>query len=231
MSKPQLFCFTYAGGTAVFFDDIEKDLEGIECVKLEYSGHGSRHKEEYYSDFKALADDMFNLFKCSHKGGDYGLFGYSMGSISLVEVLRRIKDSGMQLPSNLFLAAHEPNTKHELLEYSIGEVDVWIKDRIIKYGAVPLQLLNNSVFWRTYLPLYRADYMLIGKYKFEKLDISMDIPATVFYSETDTPLSDMKEWEKFFPCDYYQYQGTHFFIQNHHEEMGKVIRSKMGVQT
>ncbi len=229
MSNPQLFCFTYAGGTAAFFDEIEKDLKGIECVKLEYSGHGTRHKEEFYSDFDELADDMLNLIKCSYKGGDYGLFGYSMGSISLVEVLRRIKDSGMQLPSNLFFAAHEPNIKAELLEYSIDKVDEWIKDRIVKLGTVPVQLLNNNVFWRTYLPLYRADYMLIGKYKFEKLDINMNVPATIFYSETDTPLNEMREWERYFPCNYFQYQGNHFFIQEHHEEMGKVIRSKMGL--
>lgn len=229
MSKPQLFCFTYAGGTAAFFDDIEKDLEGIECVKLEYAGHGSRHKEEFYSDFNALADDMFDLCTSSFKDGDYGLFGYSMGSISLVEVLKRIKASGMKLPSSLFLAAHEPHTKSELLGYSADELDEWVKDRTVRFGAVPEKLLDNKVFWRTYLPLYRADYTIIGKYEFEKLDIHMNIPATVFYSETDTPFSDMKEWEKFFPCEFHQYQGTHFFIRDHHEEMGKVIRSKMGV--
>ena len=38
-----LLCFPFAGGTASFFDMIEKDLEGIDLVKLEYAGHGTRH--------------------------------------------------------------------------------------------------------------------------------------------------------------------------------------------
>lgn len=41
MSKPQLFCFIYAGGTASFFDDLEKDLHDFEFEKFEYSGQGT----------------------------------------------------------------------------------------------------------------------------------------------------------------------------------------------
>lgn len=42
----KLFCFTYAGGTATFYDDLKSILEhrGIEVIALEYSGHGERYK-------------------------------------------------------------------------------------------------------------------------------------------------------------------------------------------
>ena len=229
MSKPQLFCFTYAGGTKEFFSIIEPDLESVDVVKLEYAGHGERHKEEFYQDFDELADDMFRNIKDS-LSDDYALFGYSMGSITLVEVLRRIIDSGLPQPRNIFMAAHEPHTKSELLGYTADELDEWVKDRTIKFGAVPEKLLKNRVFWRTYLPVYRADYTIIGKYEFEKLNIESDIPATIFYSETDTPLSDMKQWERYFPCEFHQFSGTHFFIQEHHTEMAELILNKMGVR-
>lgn len=227
-NEPQLFCFTYAGGTAAFFDVIENDIEGVELVKLEYAGHGERHKEEYYKDFDELADDLFCQFKERYNGEKYGLFGYSMGSISLVEVLKRILVSDMPKPSNIFLSAHEPHTKSELLNFTADELDEWVKQRTIKFGAVPEKLLNNKVFWRTYLPMYRADYTIIGKYQFELLEMKSDIPATVFYSETDTPLTDMKLWERYFPCEYHQFSGTHFFIREHHTEMADIIRRKMG---
>ncbi len=227
--KPQLFCFTYAGGTASFFDEIEKELDGIELVKLEYAGHGVRHKEEFYNDFAELADDLYSEFRRLYTGGKYSLFGYSMGSIALVEVLRRILDSDLEKPTNLFISAHEPHTKAELLDYSPDELDEWVKERTIRFGAVPDKLLNNKVFWRTYLPLYRADYSIIGKYQFESLDIKSDIPATVFYSETDTPYSEMKLWEKYFPCKFYCYSGQHFFINDHHSEMAEIIANKMGI--
>ena len=41
----QLFCFTYAGGTAAFFNQLEAACAGkIDFVKLEYPGHGLRRK-------------------------------------------------------------------------------------------------------------------------------------------------------------------------------------------
>ncbi len=226
--KPQLFCFTYAGGTAAFFSEIEHELYGLELVKLEYAGHGERHKESFYMDFDELSDDMFHALQERYDGGDYSLFGYSMGSITLVEVLKRIGASQMKKPSHLFLAAHEPHTKTELLGFSDNELDEWVRERTIRFGAVPEKLLCNKVFWRTYLPIYRADYSIIGKYQFEQLNLHENIPTSVFYSETDTPLREMKQWERYFPCEFYEFSGNHFFFHQHHQEMAKIIRHKMG---
>lgn len=227
-----MFCFTYAGGTSSFFDIIEKDLNCAELVKFEYAGHGTRHSESLYSDFSELADDLFGEFNRLYRGGDYYLFGYSMGTISLVEVLRRIIVSGVKCPERVFLAAHEPHTKTELLDFSSDELDEWVKDRTVRFGAIPEKLMNNKAFWRMYLPIYRADYSIIGKYDFQKLSLKTDIPATVFYSEEDTPIDEMKLWENYFKgdCEYYEFPGTHFFIFNHHEEMASIIKNRiMGV--
>lgn len=231
-NKPQLFCFTYAGGTSAFFDDVEKDLAQLDVVKLEYAGHGERHKEKFYQDFDQLADDMLCEVKNRYTGGTYAFFGYSMGSIALVEVLKRIIDSGESQPANVFLAAHEPHTNSVLMGYTDDEMDEWVKQRTIKFGAIPNVLLNNRTFWRTYLPVYRADYSIIGKYEFEKLELKTQIPAAVFYSETDTPLTEMKQWSQYFTgnCDYYQFPGSHFFIREHHAEIAEIVLEKIGAR-
>ena len=225
-SRPQIFCFTYAGGNASFFDEIEKDLPDYEMVKIEYPGHGIRHREHFVSSFSELIDDIYPVVKQAYKRGGYGLFGYSMGTIVLVEILKRIMSDGtMPLPDRVFLAAHEPHSKAELVGFTKCETDDWVKERTIKFGAVPETLMNNKVFWRTYLPLYRADYSIIGKYRFEELDVKTKIPATVFYSETDTPLIEMKKWKEHFvgEVDFHCYEGTHFFIRQHHKEIARVI--------
>ncbi len=230
MNKPQLICFTYAGGNASFFDAIEKDLPEVEFLKLDYAGHGTRHKEPFYDSFEQLADDLFCFIKRVHTDVDYSLFGYSMGTIALAEVLQRIiADSEMKEPSNVFLAAHEPHSKAELAGFTDDELDEWVKERTIRFGAVPEKLINNKSFWRMYLPLYRADYSIIGKYRFDDLRLTSSIPATVFYSETDTPKAEMELWEKYFigKCDFYQFNGTHFFIQEHHKEMAEIMQEKI----
>lgn len=230
MSKQQIFCFTYAGGNASFFDAISDDLSEFDVVKPEYSGHGTRHKEPLYESFDELADDIYSVLKGKYSGERYALFGYSMGTISLVEVLKRIiNEKELPQPSNIFLAAHEPMTKAEFTGYTADEIDKWVKNRTIQFGTVPEKLINNNSFWRMYLPLYRADYLIIGKYKFEDLHLKSEIPTTVFYSETDTRYEDMKLWKNIFVgnCEYHQFEGTHFFIQNHHVEMADIIRYSM----
>ena len=230
MNSKGIFCFTYAGGKASFFNEIEKDLPDFYFVKFEYSGHGARHREPLYQSFDELADDMFGLFKARYDGGDYALFGYSMGTISLVEVLKRIiHDATLPAPCHIILAAHEPLTKAEYAGCFSEKSDAWVKERTICFGAVPDKLKDNKSFWRMYLPLYRADFSIIGKYRFEDLNLISDLPTTVFYSETDTALEDMKMWKNIFTgdCRFYQFEGTHFFIQSHHEKMAEIILQRI----
>ena len=80
-----------------------------------------------------------------------------------------------------------------------------------------------------YLPLFRADYTLISAYRFEELTLKTTVPATVFYSETDTPYDEMRLWTKHFAgvCEFIPYDGSHFFIQQHYREMADVIRDRM----
>ena len=144
-------------------------------------------------------------------------------------VLLILTSSDIPKPNQIFLGAHGPNTKRELLDFSPSELDKWVKERTLKFGTVPEKLINNKTFWRMYLPLYRADYTLLAGYNFDDLAIETDIPVTIFYSEKDTPLSEMKQWEKYFrgSIDYNCYEGQHFFIQQHHEDIARIISKKM----
>lgn len=226
----QLFCFTYAGGNAAFFEPLTTCIPEIRIVAPDYSGHGSRHKEPFYGDFDELADDMYAALRQQYAGGDYALLGYSMGTISLVEVLKRIiRDNKMPKPICVFLAAHEPQTKSELAGFSSHDMDEEVMQRTIQFGAVPEKLRNNRIFWRTYLPLYRADYSIIGKYRFEMLELETDIPTVVFYSESDTPYAYMEQWKQFFsgPIQFCAFTGNHFFIREHYKEIGAIILDTM----
>ena len=227
-----LFCFTYAGGTTGFFDPLNQTLEDrVKLIKFEYAGHGKRYKERMYDSFDSLSDDLFSQLKeivYKEKIQKYSLLGYSMGSISVVEILKRIlTDDSVPVPTHVFLAAHAPLTTEIELEQCNN--DEYIKHRTIQFGGVPKELLENKSFWRMYLPLYKADYKIIAKYRFEDLKLQCDIPTTIFYSETDTPYEDMVKWTHYFRgiCNFVEYKGTHFFINEHYEEMANVIVTEL----
>ena len=99
---------------------------------------------------------MYRLIKESlNSEEEYALIGYSMGSISLVEILNLIIDKNeIRLPKCVFLAAHEPVQKCELIGYDSTELDELVKERTIRFGAVPEKLIDNRSFWRVYLRLF-----------------------------------------------------------------------------
>lgn len=227
----KLFCLTYAGGNAAFYDNLEKQLAGcIDFIKFEYSGHGRRHNEKCYSSMEELADDAYKYLKQAIEDNDeYAIMGYSMGSIGAIELLKRILQEEFKLPKRVFLAAHEPRTKAELAEFDNDDNEELVKERTIKFGAVPKRLISNRSFWRMYLPIYKADYSIIGKYSFENLMLETDIPATVLYSRTDTPLVDIENWKRYFvkECQFVEFTGNHFFIQDNIEKVAVVIRDAL----
>lgn len=226
--RSRLFCFTCAGGSQNLFSDIEKELPSFDVIKLEYAGHGTRYSEKQYETFGEMTDDLFNRIK-DRLSCNYSLFGYSMGSITVIEVLKRIILEQLQLPKCVFLAAHEPHQKKELSNFDLFESDDCLKCRIISFGNVEDRILLNKAFWRTYLPVYRHDFGLISSYDFNKIHLKTQIPAVIFYSESDTPLKEMVLWKQYFlgNCEFHSYGGTHFFIRHFYKEMAEIIRVSM----
>ncbi len=228
----KLFCLSFAGGTASFFDQVEKSLGSeIDVIKLEYAGHGERRKEGFYNSFRELALDQIRAIKENITNNEeYALFGYSMGCISIMAILQEINNcNDINAPKYIFIAAHEPNTIKGPAINQDESLDEIIKRRTIQLGGVPQTLINNSSFWRMYLPVLRADYGLIIKYDFDALEYKSEIPVSILYSEEDTPLKEMQKWQKYFlgNVDYYKFSGSHFFIKDNYQEFANIINEKL----
>ncbi len=234
MSKLTIFCFTYAGGTSDFFKVIEGALEPeIELVKLEYPGHGKRGKEKLCETFEEVSEDLYPIIRdylLGHDVTEYALMGYSMGSITAFAMLQKIEEKNeLPSPKHVFMAAHEPLTRIGMLDIPPDEIDEYVKKRTIEFGAVNEDLITNRVFWRMYLPLYKADYLMIARFKFEEQEYKSLVPATVFYSEEDTKYTDMVLWKNYYIGDVEikRYDGPHFFINDNYEDMAKVIKHRL----
>lgn len=229
-----LFCFSFAGGTADFYNGLEEAVDGeVKLVKLEYPGHGKRMKESLCHSFDNLTEDLYpQIIKelRNKPNAQYAFMGYSMGSIAAFDMMKKFVLKGFeQLPKHIFLAAHQPRTIVELKSISEDKINEWVKNRTIEFGGIDEKLLNNKSFWRIYLPIYTADYQMIATYNFQSVQFQTVIPATVFYSEKDTPYNEMSKWEQYFvgDCEYIKYEGSHFFIHQYYKDMAEVICRKM----
>lgn len=224
----QLFCFPYAGGTSAFYDQLEKELPTeISVIKLDYAGHGSRRGEPKYGSFSELADDMYTRMKAARdEEENYAMFGYSMGGLCVYELLRRLCiEENNDEPIHLFLAAHSPHPEKEFLAFRAPGMDNEVRELTLRFGGIDRRLKDNNAFWRVYLPIYQWDYYLIGTCEDRLIEMGNSVPATVFYSETDTPYREMRDWERYLNgnCDFFRFDGNHFFMNDHCAEIADII--------
>lgn len=233
-NRIKLFCFPYAGGNADFYRELKQCIYNtdtqIEVIPLEYPGHGFRRKEELLYNFDELSEDMISQIINQLDGADYALMGYSMGSIVATEVLTKIlKREDISKPEKVFLAAHAPKPFALLSALENCSEEEIIKEKTIAFGAIPESLVRNETFWRMYMPLYKADYGMIFNYDFEHIELKTDVDMVALYSQTDTPYETMLLWNNYYTGnnEYYMFEGNHFFIKEHLEEIGKIVVDRL----
>lgn len=217
MRKIQLFGIPYAGGLASMFDDLKGLLrEDIAFYPLEYAGRGTRSGEKPYASFKEMAEDMAaQILSRRDPSAEYGIFGYSMGSVVAYEILaNNLLDKA---PKAFILASHEPpNLAWESKQYAALSDDLFF-DKLVEMGGFDeshRKLLGNKFFRRLYFEPLRIDYQLIGEYKMTKA-VLLDTVGLVLYSSADISERRMKDWSKFFKSvRFVQLGSNHFFIKD-----------------
>lgn len=229
--KIQLFCIPYAGGMAGAFDELKKLLaDEILVTPIEYAGHGTRKTEAFYQDFGELAGDVRNqMRKLRRTDLPCALMGYSMGSISVYEILRRYGDE--YSPKHIFLASHEaPDVEWEGKAYARLE-DEKFMDELIDMGGFresDRKLLGNRFFKSLYFQPIREDYRLLAEYRMEERCL-LSADVTVFYSPEDISDESIHSWDRFAGAgiEYIPVGEDHFFIREHAAQMADVIRSRL----
>lgn len=223
----QLFCMPFAGGNASAFSELSNLLdESIDVHVIEYPGRGTRNREPYCETMDELiADAKKQVENHRNKGLPFAILGYSMG----VEVTFNLAQFELsEKPSHLFIAAREAiNYDTNGHDFSLLDKNDFI-DKIVALGGISEKLLSNRRFLDIYMKPIYADYKLLYQYKYrpEKGKLYNDI--TVFYCEKDTPITRIKDWERFTSgkTEYYELGNNHFFIQQHAREMAEIINKK-----
>lgn len=223
--KIQLFCIPYAGGTAELFSELGGLFdENIEVIRLEYAGHGSRKKEDYYNDFQEMTDDLAeHINQLINPDAGLALFGYSMGSMVAYELFAQNKL--IKKPDYMFFASHEaPDVEWESKSYCKFDDEKFF-EMIQKMGGFERctsDMLGNRFFRKLHFEPVRADYELLGNYKMSK-KVLIDVPAILFYSSKDIAEESIKSWESFLiEHGIIREMGDdHFFIKSHASVMAK----------
>ena len=228
--KMQLFILPYAGGSIAAFKRLTDLIDDrIDVVTVEYAGRGTRAKDALASSIWELLDDAI-AYCCERRNPDipYSVMGYSMGSVLAYEmVARKVLEGKLR---HLFISA-EVSPKDRSLELRKVEnpTEERILERARRLGGLDERMLKNKRFADIYIKPMLSDYRLFFEYRFGDHNEKINVDTTFFYCEKDTALVDVQKWNELIEgqFDFHELGENHFFINQHYEEMAKVINDTL----
>lgn len=226
MGKIKLFCFPYAGNSAMVYWPWKKYLHpSIELSPKELAGRGKRIKDPFNNSMDEAVTDIYNSIQ-NELHCNYAIFGHSLGCILAYEIVYRIVELNKKPPLHVFLSGRNPPHKQDVNRrvHTMSEKEIIYK--LMTIGGTPVNFFTDKNLLACYLPIIRSDYTLIETYTHKKERNPLDVDISIFYGNNDqqTTESSLHEWKNYTTkeCRFYEFPGNHFFI---HSSVVKVTQT------
>lgn len=163
-AKFRLFCFPYAGGSALVFRNWPNILpEQIETWAVQLPGRGNRLNERPYTDIKPLVESICQSL-LSYLDLPFAFFGHSLGALICYEVACYLRRQGARIPSSLFVAGRRaPHIDDGKTIYHLLPEQELI-DQLRKLKGTPREIFDSPELLQLMLPVIRADFEIAANY-------------------------------------------------------------------
>ncbi len=236
-AKARLFCFPYAGGGSQVFQRWHEDLpENIEVCSIQLPGRETRISEPPVGSLlpltMTLADELIRYLD-----KPFAFFGHSMGGLMCFELTHQIVSQYGLSPHHLFISGCR--APHLSSLEAIHELpDPEFLNELRNYGATPEEVLTDNELMQLLLPRLRADFSLVGTYKYTKR-APLNCPITTFGGTRDgkVDISSLKAWRCHTDSSFVLnlLPGDHFFLHSNRldllRKISVILRSSLLVET
>lgn len=232
MEKIKLFCLPYAGGSAIVYMTWKKFLDHkIELRPIELAGRGRRFSEPLYQNIEEAVTDIYHQISKELDGSPYALYGHSMGTILVYELLRRIREYKHQEPMHAFFSGRYPPFVYDKKEFIHKLPDHEFMMKIYEHGGTNEEILKNKELLDIFLPVLKADYKIVELYKHCNDILKLDCSITVLNGSRDNYVEEMdiQRWEECTKkqCKFYTFDDGHFFINTYKQDIAGIINSTL----
>ena len=226
----RMFCFPYAGGSALLFNKWEMSLPpAVQVIPVELPGRGARLQQSPYVSLPSLLDDLEPAI-LPMLDKPFVFFGHSMGAIIAFELARSLRKkyghqalsviaSGRRAPQ---VPKSEPDTYHLPHEEFIAE--------LTKLEGTPKEVIANAELMEFMIPLLRADFQLVQTYEYSPA-APLECPITVFGGLQDryVTLDKLSPWKDQTTSKYslHMLPGDHFFLRSSQTQLLRLLTREL----
>ncbi len=213
----RLFCFPYAGGTAMVYRSWAQKLPAIvEVVAVQLPGRGSRTLEQPLSKPAELVEQLGSALAGS-LNEPFAFFGHSMGALLAFELARLLRREGRALPRQLFISGRSAPqlspVRGPLYNLSTDELLQELK----QLEGTPREVLDHPELMELMLPILRADFSICDTYEYtEEAPLACPISAFGGFQDVDVPRENLEAWREQTSSSFTlrMLPGNHFFLHS-----------------
>ncbi|RJE91397.1 thioesterase [Paenibacillus sp. 1011MAR3C5] len=227
-----LICVPYAGGSAQVYKRWTGKLHpSLRLVPAELAGRGSRMGQPFYRNAAEAVEDLLPLVReAALDAAPYAIFGHSMGSLLVYELLHALVEENMPLPVAAFLSGRgAPHCEHEQ-KLSLHELpDEEFLEEVKGLGGMPAELFQHRELLDLFLPILRADFKLVGEYEPQKRK-PLPLKLTILSGKEDSTVKgSLNDWELYAAggCDLAFFEGGHFFVHEQEKEVLTLLNNTL----
>lgn len=227
----RMYCFPYAGGTAMIYRDWARELPpDVEVVAVQLPGRASRMQEPFAESLLHLVEEMGPALAAHMRTLPFVLFGHSMGATTSFELARWLRRQGGPAPLKLFISGRTAPqlNKTALRLHDLPHEELLAELR--RLNGTPSEVLEHPELMELMLPLLRADFRLCDTYVYAPQE-PLDMPFTVFGGLEDTaiPRRNLEAWREQTTGAFTlrMLPGDHFFLHSNKSLLLRLLASEL----
>ena len=214
-ARLRLFCFPYAGGSALAFRKWPQHLPpGVEVWAAQLPGRGSRIREPPYSSLTAMVEDLAVAIR-PHLDRPFAFFGHSMGAMISFELARLLRRQGGAAPAHLFVSGRRAPQIPDTDPPTYNLPDAELVEELRRLNGTPPEVLEHPELMGLMLPLLRADFEVVETYSYQP-GPPLDCRLSAFggLQDEDVTREHLDGWREQTTSHFAvrMFEGDHFYL-------------------
>ncbi len=232
-ARLRLFCFPYAGGSAVVFRNWQRSLPAsIEVCPVQLPGRGGRTMEPPFTSLNDMVAAVAEGLR-PFLDKPFAFFGHSMGSILSFELARYLRKHYSLQPRHLFLSGRRAPQLPDADPPTYGLPDAEFLEELRRLNGTPQEVLDHPELMALMMPVLRADFAVCQTYEYVP-GTPLDSGITVFGGlEDKAERADLESWREHTTSQFatLMFPGDHFFLHKAEPQMLEVMKLQLSKVT